>query len=350
MSGKDFKSAFKIAGVYTGLILGAGFASGRELMSFFACYGNAGFLGLAVSGLIFAFCGWAVLDICFTEKIDSYEKFSKRIFGGFAGKVVEYGVAGFLLVLFATMLAAGGAAFKEALLLPPVYGVVLLGIFCFIVFNIGVSAFVEINAVLAPIMVAGGIFIGLYSLFLQSAPVFNIIPETSGRYYWLLQAVVYACYNIVTAISVLATMGNYAVSRKAAKYGGIAGGLSLALLGAALSIPLIFNFNMTGDMEIPMLYIVNNYGSIIKSLYLFVLLSAIVTTAVGNGYAFIMWLSGKIKVKPVYINIFTVGLAMCLSSVGFSSFVSKIYPAFSAVGIVQLLFILIYILKRKNKR
>lgn len=36
---KNNNSALKIAGVYTGAILGAGFASGKELIVFFARFG-----------------------------------------------------------------------------------------------------------------------------------------------------------------------------------------------------------------------------------------------------------------------------------------------------------------------
>jgi uncharacterized membrane protein YkvI len=332
---KEIKSAVKIAGVYTGLILGAGFASGRELTDFFARYGVISYAGIVLSGIIFALCGWAVTDICVVNKIDSYEDFSKLIFGKRLGVFIEYAVALFLIVLFATMLAASGAAFREAFKLPDMLGVMLCGVFCLVIFLFGAEAFVRINVVLAPVMVVGGVFIGLYSFFTETVPVFKL---SGGAlvYNWVTQSLVYACYNIVTAVSVLSCMREFTVSRKAAKYGGIAGGAALSLLGAALLIPLIVNYNSVSAYEIPMMYLVNMYSRHVKAVYMTVLLSAIVTTAVGNGYAFVLWLGGKVNVKKIYIKIFVTVLAVGMSSFGFSSFVGRIYPLFGFIGVLQI--------------
>ena len=40
------KEVFKIAGAFVGVIVGAGFASGQEILQFFASFGSLGLVGI----------------------------------------------------------------------------------------------------------------------------------------------------------------------------------------------------------------------------------------------------------------------------------------------------------------
>ena len=48
----------KIAGAFVGVIVGAGFASGRELLLFFVDFGVWGLAGALVSAALFTFLAW----------------------------------------------------------------------------------------------------------------------------------------------------------------------------------------------------------------------------------------------------------------------------------------------------
>lgn len=50
-------SVTRIAFLFSGCFLGAGFVSGQELWQFFGCFGRGGFWGLAISAVLFALCG-----------------------------------------------------------------------------------------------------------------------------------------------------------------------------------------------------------------------------------------------------------------------------------------------------
>jgi uncharacterized membrane protein YkvI len=65
-------STFKIAAAYIGTIVGAGFATGQEILRFFACYGKPGILGLAVSALLFAFFGYVIMFLGHKVKAESH--------------------------------------------------------------------------------------------------------------------------------------------------------------------------------------------------------------------------------------------------------------------------------------
>ena len=48
---------FGVAFMYIGTIMGAGFASGREIWQFFGCFGNQAKFGVAVAGVLFILIG-----------------------------------------------------------------------------------------------------------------------------------------------------------------------------------------------------------------------------------------------------------------------------------------------------
>ncbi len=55
------KHWIKIASIYVGTVIGAGFASGREIIDFFGVYGIKGIWGIVIAGLLFSLVGSLLL-------------------------------------------------------------------------------------------------------------------------------------------------------------------------------------------------------------------------------------------------------------------------------------------------
>ena len=55
-------SPFRIAAVFAGAFLGAGYVSGQELFQYFGSFGKAGIIGFFFSLLIMAFFGVVIMD------------------------------------------------------------------------------------------------------------------------------------------------------------------------------------------------------------------------------------------------------------------------------------------------
>ncbi len=59
----NLKEATKIGFAYVGVVVGAGFSTGQEVMKFFTHYGLYGYLGVIISGIMLAFFGRQVAKI-----------------------------------------------------------------------------------------------------------------------------------------------------------------------------------------------------------------------------------------------------------------------------------------------
>ena len=64
---------WQVALTYIGAVIGAGFASGQEILQFFAVFGGKGLLGAAVAAGMFALIGGEVLILAQEIKAKSYQ-------------------------------------------------------------------------------------------------------------------------------------------------------------------------------------------------------------------------------------------------------------------------------------
>jgi uncharacterized membrane protein YkvI len=343
-------NGFKLAAVFTAVILGAGFASGQELLKYFVNYGLPGLWGLLLSGVVFSLAGWATLDICRKQNLRSFGTFTHYLLGGKLAVIVEWLVCAFLFVLFSAMLAASGAAVKQAFGFNFSWGVAVMGGLCFIVLLFDLKGFVRINMVLMPFMVIGGIFVGLYAFFNQTTAVFAQSIAVPG---WIAAAGVYASYNLVTGIPVLASASSLSVKPVDSFTGGVLGGGIMTLLGLCLALPLYLHHKEVISVEIPFLLITLKYGSFFSGLYLLVLFTAIFTTAISNAFALVEWCvsantrgghngDARSKTRRVKVTLSAIIslLAVGAAYIGFSNIVSFVYPVFGFLGLFMIVVIL----------
>ena len=65
----NYKNILKVLFVVLGTIIGAGFASGKEIYNFFAVYGYMGILGINIAGILTGIIIYSTLNICEKRKI-----------------------------------------------------------------------------------------------------------------------------------------------------------------------------------------------------------------------------------------------------------------------------------------
>ena len=58
---KKLAGSFQIAAVYVGTVIGAGFATGREIVEFFTRFGFVGFIAILLSGYLFITMGTKIM-------------------------------------------------------------------------------------------------------------------------------------------------------------------------------------------------------------------------------------------------------------------------------------------------
>ena len=138
MDNQQWQVAKKVVATYIGTVVGAGFATGREIVEFFTVNGLYGTIGICVSGF-FIWLGTKMMLLSSQIGAFSAQEFNKYLFGDVFGNVVNTLL---LLVLFgvtSVMLSGAGAVFEEQLRLPRQLGILITVIACLIISSRGLQ-------------------------------------------------------------------------------------------------------------------------------------------------------------------------------------------------------------------
>jgi len=335
--------AWRAASVYMGVILGAGFASGQELLRYFVRFGAVGFIGLAVMGLILAFAGWAALDLCVRRELNSAADLMTSLFGKRLGTIMG-GTSGiFIAVMYCTMNAGGGAIAREVFGVPFTAGVAIVAVLCFAIFLLDLRGIVRLNTIVSLLLVAGGIFFGLYTAVNHHAPVFYDGDSIRLDDSWIWSAATYAAYNTLTAVMVLAGLRRRGLvtDRRTARNAGLLGGLLMCALGVCFALPMFLYPDLTMGLELPLHRLAQESGQLIEGFYLLLLALAMFAAAVSNGFAVVEFLQSRLHVKPIAAKALVALGGACIAHLGFSVFITRLYPVFGIVGLFEIAVILI---------
>ncbi|MGH8082520.1 MAG: hypothetical protein ACREP7_18235, partial [Lysobacter sp.] len=212
---------------FKAVVIGGGYATGRELAEFFLPGGPWG----GIKGMLLATVVWSV--VCMATFVYAqaaatydYRAFFQRLLGRFWG-LFELAYLALLIVLLAVFGAAAGAIGAALFGWPP-----LVGTLCLVV---AIAAFVSFgNDSVERLFKWVSLFLyAVYALFLVLAlsrfgdriAVQFAAPQADAP--WALNGLTYAGYNIIGAVVILPVVRHFRGRRDAAIAGLIAGPLAM---------------------------------------------------------------------------------------------------------------------------
>ncbi len=315
---------------------------GKEIYIFFSKYGLYGIIGILFSGTILGILTSKVLMIIGKEQeVNTYNEFLFYIFNNKNSKLVvilNYIINTFLLITFYIMVSGFTAYFKQEYNIPNYMTGIILAILCYVALNNNIDEVVKISAILVPVIILFIISFGLFDISngINQVLEMNFIANNFIRGMW--NSIIYSSYNSIILIPVLVTLKKY-VNKKNFYSIGVITSLVVIVLSLFIYIILLKSNIDIIEFDLPIIYIVKQYGSVFKYLYGVVIVISIFTSIISAGYSF---LKNSIKNKKKYSKLLKV---MCISSIfitniGFSNLVNTLYPIFGILGIVQIYYIL----------
>ena len=339
------KESLKIAGAFVGVIVGAGFASGRELLQMFVDFGVWGLLGAVVSAAFFTFLGMALAGMGSRLQATSHKDVVYALCGRYLGVFVDLMITFFMFAVTVVMLAGGGALLEQQFGLPAIYGSVLVTLIVVAVVCLDVHKVIGMIGAATPLLILTAVGVALYGAATRDLSFAELdqlaSQQQAGASHWLLGALLYVSYNIVAGVPILAIMGGAAKSEKQAIWGGILGGAVLGLLMLVMSLGLLSRLDSVADLPMPMLFIASEASPVLGLLMAIIIFCMILNTAVGTLYSF------SARLLPAGTQKFRLGsaaagaLAFVGSLVGFISLVGQVYPLFGYLGFLLIAAVII---------
>ena len=328
------KNILKICFVFIGTIIGAGFASGKEIYSFFCIYGINGLWGILISNFIIGLVIFLTFKIVISNNIRNYKDLIQYCIGN--NTVLTYTITNliniFLLISFIVMVSGFGAYFNQEFNLPIVFGSILISIFAFFTFFKNINGIIKLNMFLIPILIFLIVLLGIKNNFALSIPY---TKQNFSNLSWFFKSILYASYNSIALIPIIINMQHFVTKKKNIKYIIFITVSVMMLLSLTVFNVLNSHIHDISNVEIPIVYIANKFGLFYKYIYGIVILIAIFTTATSEGYSLLNNISSNKRQYFIY-SILICSLSICFSRIGFGKLLNFLYPILGFLGLLQI--------------
>ncbi len=342
MNGQVLKVAF----AFVGIIVGAGFASGQEVMQYFVAFGLNGMWGALISAVVMTAMALIILQLGSYFNAGEHGEVFRRVSHPIFSRLLDLGV---VLTLFSTgfvMFAGAGANLNQQWGIPVWVGALVMVVLVLAAGMLDLDKVTTVIGAITPFIIVfitvacvytiiSGDFATVDQLEKASEEVATTLPN------WLVAGVNYTSFNLMVAVSMAVVIGGNMFNPRVAGRGGLLGGLIYSALLLISAVTLFLSVEKVGDQDMPMLTIINQLNPVLGQVMAVVVYGMIFNTALGMFYALGRRLTASRpgRFKPVYA--LTVLLGFVLSFVGFKELVGYVYPILGYVGLLLIAVMLV---------
>lgn len=342
----NWGAAFQLAAVYVGTVVGAGFATGKEIVEFFSRFGFVGLIGILVSGYIFIILGSKLMRLSAKINAKSYQELNEYLFGKVIGTGINILLLLMLLGVCAVMLSGAGAVFEEQLGFTKFSGVMITIGLSIIVMFVGVKGLFAVNTLVVPMMISFS-FVLMFLSF--KIPNFTeqifYIPYSDEGWKSVIGPFSYAAFNLALSQAVLVPVASEIKNDQTLKWGGIIGGIALTIILISSHLTLIMLPGIE-TYEIPMAIIMKGLAPSLHWIYVLIIYGEIFTSVIGNVYGLERQIQRYIKISSVLLIFFIFLITYFISQIHYGTLLAFLYPVF---GYISLVFMVLLWMKPLDK-
>ncbi|MDP3488251.1 MAG: hypothetical protein Q8S19_10050 [Bacillota bacterium] len=321
---QQIESALTIVGA----VVGAGFASGREVYHFFSRYGANGLLGVIVAMVILCLLCTRVLALARLYRADTLSELMQSHLGVGVNRLLSIVLLGVLWLGLGVMLSGAGAA-GESLGVNKLVTLAVTSSLIAACLCSGIAGIKKANTLLIPILIAVSIYLfyrgmehGSYSFLIMDSSVSSWAGSV-----W--SAFLYAGLNSLLVFVVIPPLA----------IGGKPTGILLAcimlavmLLGTTL---LLLQFPvLSAGSPVPILSITADIAPRMPEIYGVILWTALTTTALANGLGMQTFAESRLKLNKLSASVLVVASSLPIALLPFAKLVAIVYTGLGYVALV----------------
>lgn len=333
--------SLKVALALVGLTVGAGFASGQEILQYFLAFGYRGIIGAAIAGITIAvFSAW-VYQLGSYYMADDHSAVFKSVSHPWLARYMDVTTMFTLFCIGFVMVAGAGSNLNQQFGFDTWIGSAIM-----VVLLIG-SGFLDIDKLtnvisfITPLLIL--CLLGAFVITLMNMPdnaaSLNELAQTntpaSGTFNnWWITALNYATLVMIMDCSMMLVFAGSQMNPAQAGKGGLLGGIMFAVLLMILVFILFFNMEHIMDADLPLLMVFSTMHPAVGTVVSIVIYLMIYNTAVGLFYALGRRLSHDKpqKFRTYYGIVVMIGFA--LSFIGFADLIGWVYPLLGYLGLI----------------
>jgi len=337
---KNYSRIILIAGTFVSFLIGAGTATGQEILQFFASFGYFGIGAILIAMIIHAWFAADLMDIGYKLQPKSSGDVWRYLCGKYLGTFFEWFAQIFIFVIYVVMISGAGATLTEYYGINPVVGRLIMASLTLITVLLGLNGMIKVLGFIGPViiflvlLIGGASFIMNFDGFLRAGKVIETLNVPQATSSWLYSGIVYSSFVVLAAVPFLSKVGKNEVERKNLIWGGILGGILVMFGVLVIDLGILSNIELAYTKDVPTLFLADQLSPVFGVLFSIALVTAIYSTATPMLWTVADHLS---KNNERYFKI----ISVCIAIVGFfggllpfGRLIGTIYPFTGYIGIL----------------
>ena len=288
-----------IIGAYAAYGIGSGFATGQEILQYFASWGPKGMVPALIGGALLMGVSFSILVRDGFLHNEEFKKDSDCFvyYGGrYIGRFIDFFSIALVLGVYVEVFAGCGATINQYFGLPAFAGTIVMGIIVAAIVMLGLKRIVQILSCLGVVFIIYSVCFGIYCLsvggslaeagshmpeYIENGTILQISILGLRDPFWA--GLNYGGVNLIVAVAFVLALGRGTHSREEASIGGAGAGVAfmIPVLFSAIAILLNIDYIAVHGQQVPSLAAVNNMLPGLGKIYLVILVLGIFTTLTG---------------------------------------------------------------------
>lgn len=347
------KEQLKIGLAFVGLVVGAGFATGLEVIQYFMSFGLTGLWGIVLAGVIMAAAGAVILQLGCFFLAEEHNSVFRQIAHPVISRTLDIAVILTLFCIGFVMLAGAGSNLEQQFGLPTWIGSLIMVVLVAATGLLDVEKVSNIISGVTPLLILAVVTVFLYTLFnlpgdfgqlgeLASAEASPVSP-------WWLSALNYVGLALILGVSMSLVIGGAHSSLRDTMRGGLLGGTVYTILLAMLAFTMLANIEVVAGDDVPTLSLFESIHPVLALIMTFIIFLMIYNTAIGMFFALgkRVTASRPRRYVPVFFALCAAGYGV--SFVGFETLMTYVYPVLGYLGLGMVMLLVGWWIKSRKK-
>ena len=346
------KKYLSVAFAYVGVIVGAGLASGQDLLQYFLSFGAKGLIGIVALGVLNVIFGVVALQLGSYFRSDNHDEVFERITHPVLRRVIDVVLIFSAFTMGFVMLAGAGANLQQQFGVPTWAGSLLCALLVILTAFLDFDRIMNVIGVFTPIIMIAIAVLAIYSLVTPHAGIAelnaaarNVTPALPNLW---LATINYFALCVVGGIAMAFVLGGSILRIGEARRAGRIGGVLIALVLGADALALYLNVDRIWDVNVPALAIARSIHPIFAFGYTLVIFALIYNTAFSLFYSTARRFSGGSTSRMRLVLIGVVAAGYAASFMGFKKLIGIMYPVIGWLGVVLLIILAVGWLRERS--
>lgn len=338
---------------FVGLLVGAGFATGQEVVQYFISFGTWGIAGAVVSGLLMIAAGAVIIQIGSYFLAEEHRGVFRSVSHPVVSKFLDISVTLTLFAMGFVMLAGAGSTLEQQFGLPAWIGSAIMVGIVMLTGLLNVNKVTNIISAVTPLIFVAVIVAFVYTMMqlpVDLGAMSDLATQADSPVApWWLSAINYTCMALMLGVSMSLMIGGNTPDPRVAGWGGVLGGVVYTILLIMNAVALLVNYDSVEGSDIPMLMLFETMHPVAAICMVVVTFVMIYNTCISMFYA----LGRRITVNhrkryvPVFLGTCVAGYLVSL--IGFGTLMAYVYPAIGYVGMVMVVIMFIWWFRSRSE-